>query len=161
MIPMDVFTKAKRSEVMRAVKSKNTKLELCFRKALWRKGFRYATNSSKYFGTPDIVLTKHKAVIFVDSCFWHGCRKHFRLPAVRVSFWKAKIETNRARDKKVASFYRRRGWRVFRVWEHDIRKSMGKVIHKIEYNLRYENDTQTKSQWSNPTRGVRRRSTAA
>jgi len=158
---MDVFTKAKRSDVMRAVKGKNTKLELCFRRALWRKGFRYSTNSSRYFGTPDIVLRKHKTVVFVDSCFWHGCRKHFRLPAVRVSFWSTKIETNRARDKKVTSFYRGRGWRVFRVWEHDIRKSIDSLINRIEYNLRYKNEAQTKPQRSNSARSVGRRSTAA
>jgi DNA mismatch endonuclease (patch repair protein) len=158
---MDVFTKAKRSEVMRAVKSKNTKLELCFRRALWKKGFRYATNSTRYFGTPDIVLRKHKAVVFVDSCFWHGCRKHCGLPAVRVSFWKAKIETNRARDKKVTSFYRRRGWLVFRVWEHDIKRSIERLIQRIEYNLRYKNEAQTKPRRPNPARIVRRRSTTA
>jgi DNA mismatch endonuclease, patch repair protein len=158
---MDIFTKAKRSEVMRAVKSKNTRLELRFRRALWRKGFRYATNSKRYFGTPDIVLRKHKAVIFVDSCFWHGCRKHGGLPAVRVSFWRAKIEANRIRDKKVTLFYRRAGWRVFRVWEHDIRKSLERLIQRIEYNLKFENEAQTKSQWSNPAPGVRRSSTSA
>jgi DNA mismatch endonuclease, patch repair protein len=132
----DVFSKAKRSEVMRAVKSKNTKLEILFRKALWKKGFRYSTNSKKYFGTPDIVLRKHNTVIFVDSCFWHGCGKHFRLPAVRRKFWKDKIETNRRRDKNVSAFYRRRGWTVLRFWQHDIMTELNRLVQIVEHSLR-------------------------
>ena len=135
----DVFTKTKRSEVMRAVKGKNTKLEILFRRALWRRGFRYSTNSRKYFGTPDIVLLKYKTVIFVDSCFWHGCARHCRLPAVRIGFWRNKIETNKARDKKVTSFYLKQGWSVFRLWEHDIKKSINRLLESIEDKLRYTN----------------------
>jgi DNA mismatch endonuclease, patch repair protein len=132
----DVFSKQKRSAVMRAVKGKNTKIELLFRKALWRRGFRYSTNSSLYFGTPDVVLRKYKAVIFVDSCFWHGCRKHFSMPAVRVAFWRAKIETNRLRDKTVGSYYRRRGWTVFRFWEHDIKRATDQLVDKVANTLK-------------------------
>jgi DNA mismatch endonuclease (patch repair protein) len=131
----DVFSKRKRSEVMRAVKGKNTKLEIHFRKALWRRGFRYSTNSKLYFGTPDIVLRKYKAVIFVDSCFWHGCGKHFGLPAVRVRFWREKIEKNKLRDKTVTSFYRKKGWTVFRFWEHDIKRATNRLVDKIVIRL--------------------------
>jgi len=156
----DVFSKAKRSEVMRAVKGKNTKIELLFRKALWRRGFRYSTNSRKYFGTPDIVLRRYKTVIFVDSCFWHGCGKHCRLPAVRGVFWKNKITTNKARDKKVSAFYRRRGWTVFRIWEHDMKKSIDRLLHTIEYNLRYLTQFHANPQRAKPPRGTRRYKTA-
>ena len=149
---MDVFTKAKRSEVMRAVKSKNTRLELLFRRALWRKGFRYSTNSTRYFGTPDLVLKRHKTVIFVDSCFWHGCGKHCRLPSVRISFWKTKIANNRTRDRKVTSYYRRYGWRVFRIWEHDIKISIDRLVRKIEITLGLANEAKTQSQRRNATR---------
>ena len=65
----DTVSKKKRSEIMSNVKSKDSKIEVLFRKALWKKGFRYSKNSSKYFGKPDVVLLKHKTVIFVDSCF--------------------------------------------------------------------------------------------
>lgn len=157
----DVFSKIKRSEVMRAVKGKNTRLEILFRKALWRRGFRYSTNSRKYFGTPDIVLRKYKAVIFVDSCFWHGCRKHCRLPGVRVKFWGSKIETNRARDRKVTSLYRRQGWAVFRVWEHDIKRSLDRILQTIEHNLRYHKRHNAEPQRPKPQRSTRRHKTTA
>lgn len=132
----DVFTKSKRSEVMRAVKGKDSKLEILFRRALWARGFRYSLNSKKYFGTPDIVLKRYRTVIFVDSCFWHGCKKHFRLPAVRTRFWRTKIQTNRARDMKVTSFYRSQGWTIFRIWEHDIKRNINKLLDSIEVNCK-------------------------
>lgn len=132
----DVFPKVKRSAVMRAVRAKDSKIEKHFRKALWRRGFRHSTNSRLYFGTPDIVLRKYRTVIFVDSCFWHGCRKHFTMPAVRVAFWASKIEANRLRDKKVTSFYRKRGWIVFRFWEHDIKRFVDRLVSRVVLRLR-------------------------
>ena len=71
-----IFSKNKRSEIMSKVRSKGSKIEIEFRKKLWQAGFRYRKNATKYFGKPDIVLPKYKTVIFIDSCFWHGCKKH-------------------------------------------------------------------------------------
>jgi DNA mismatch endonuclease (patch repair protein) len=105
---------------MRAVKSKDTKMEVAFRKKLWEKGFRYRKNSPKYFGKPDITLKKYKTVIFLDSCFWHGCSKHFRLPAARKNYWIPKIKRNKERDSEVNRYYKKLGWMVFRIWEHDL-----------------------------------------
>ncbi len=118
----DVFTKKKRSEIMSAVRSKDTKIEIAFRKELWQEGFRYRKNSSKYFGKPDVVLKKHKTVIFIDSCFWHGCKKHCRFPATRQKFWKAKIDGNKQRDKLVNRHYKKMIWKIIRIWEHDLKK---------------------------------------
>lgn len=117
----DIFTKKKRSEIMSKVKSKDSKIEIAFRKELWRNGFRYLKNSTKYFGKPDIVLLKYKTVIFVDSCFWHGCKKHGAIPKSRKDFWMKKIERNKSRDKEVSRVYKKEGWRVMRVWEHDLK----------------------------------------
>lgn len=117
---MDKFSKEKRSEIMSKVKSKDTKLEKSFGKFLWSQGFRYRKNSRKYFGTPDFVLKKYQTVIFIDSCFWHGCKKHCKLPATNKKFWKDKIERNVARDREVNKYYKMLGWDVIRVWEHDI-----------------------------------------
>jgi len=117
----DIFTKKKRSEIMSKVKSKDSKIEIAFRKELWRNGFRYLKNSTKYFGKPDIVLLKYKTVIFVDSCFWHGCKKHGSIPKSRKDFWMKKIERNKTRDKEVNRVYKKEGWRVMRVWEHDLK----------------------------------------
>ena len=108
--------------MMSKIRSKDTKIEIIFRKALWKNGFRYRKNSSKYFGKPDIVLPKYKTVIFIDSCFWHGCRKHGSVPQTRKKFWKVKIERNKNRDKEVNRRYKKDGWKTFRIWEHDLKK---------------------------------------
>lgn len=127
----DKISKLQRSETMRAIKSKDTKIEVAFRKILWKKGFRYRKNSAKYFGKPDIVLRKYRTVIFIDSCFWHGCRKHFRLPATNKIYWENKIKKNIARDKRVTSYYKKIGWKIFRFREHDIRKDRNVLIEKV------------------------------
>lgn len=106
---------------MSRVRSKETKMEIVFRKALWQKGFRYRKNSADYFGKPDIVLKKYKTVIFLDSCFWHGCKKHLRLPATNKKYWIIKIEKNKKRDKKVNKYYKKIKWNVIRIWEHDLK----------------------------------------
>ena len=121
----DTVSKKKRSEIMSNVKSKDSKIEVLFRKALWKKGFRYSKNSSKYFCKPDVVLLKHKTVIFVDSCFWHGCKKHCRIPSVRKKYWIAKIARNKERDKEVSRHYKKQNWKIFRIWEHDLNNKKG------------------------------------
>mgnify|MGYP001575952176 CR=1 FL=1 len=127
----DVVSKKKRSKIMSAIKSKDTKMEIAFRKVLWNKGFRYSKNSSKYFGKPDLVLKKYKIVIFLDSCFWHGCKNHFRKPTSNKNFWINKIERNKERDKKVNSYYKKNGWRIIRIWEHQIKKDKDVMIEKV------------------------------
>jgi len=127
---MDKFTRAKRSQIMSHVKGRDSKIEVSFRKELWKRGFRYRKNASGYFGKPDIVLKKHKTVIFIDSCFWHGCKKHGSIPAVRKSFWSNKIAQNISRDKEVTKRYKKQGWKIFRVWEHDLR-NIEQAVRKI------------------------------
>ena len=131
MIMVDKFSKQKRSEIMSKVRSKDSKIESLLRKELWRNGFRYRKNSTKYFGKPDIVLPKHKTVIFVDSCFWHSCKKHGSMPQTRREFWENKISRNKARDKEVSRFYKKEGWNIIRIWEHDICLDIEKVTRKI------------------------------
>ena len=118
----DIFTKKKRSEIMSKVKNRDSKIEVEFRKKLWHAGFRYSKNSTKYFGKPDIVLLKYQTVIFIDSCFWHGCKRHGSIPETRKKFWTEKIERNKSRDKEVSRHYKKNGWKVIRIWEHDLKK---------------------------------------
>ena len=127
----DTVSKKKRSEIMSNVKSKDSKIEISFRKVLWKRGFRYSKNSSKYFGKPDIVLLKYKTVIFIDSCFWHGCKKHCRIPAVRKKYWAGKIARNKERDKEVSKYYKKQNWKIFRIWEHDLLSKTDKIFKKI------------------------------
>lgn len=128
----DKFSIQKRSEIMSKVRNKDSKIEILLRKELWKMGFRYLKNSNKYFGKPDIVLPKYKTVIFVDSCFWHGCEKHGSLPQTRREFWENKISRNIFRDKEVSLFYENKGWNIIRIWEHDIKKESEIIALKIK-----------------------------
>ena len=118
----DVMTPEQRSRCMAAIKGKNTKPEILVRKFLFSKGLRYRLNS-KLPGKPDIVLPKWKTVVFIDGCFWHGHEgcKYFRLPKTNEDFWRAKIETNVARDSRVTAELESLGWRVIRIWECQLR----------------------------------------
>ncbi len=89
---MDIFDKKKRREIMSRVKNKDSKLEIDFRKKLWKKGVRYRKNSVKYFGKPDLVVKKYKLVIFIDSCFWHFCPIHREIPKTNKKFWLEKLK---------------------------------------------------------------------
>jgi DNA mismatch endonuclease (patch repair protein) len=117
----DIFSKKKRSEIMSKVRCRDSKIEVEFRKKLWKEGFRYLKNPPKYFGRPDLVLLKHKTVIFIDSCFWHGCEKHGSMPQTRKKFWERKIKRNKERDKEVNKYYKKMGWKIFRIWEHSLK----------------------------------------
>lgn len=131
----DTFSREKRSEIMSRVKSKDSSIEKILRKELWKKGFRYRKNSSKYFGKPDIIFKKYKIVIFIDSCFWHGCPKHFRMPSSNQEYWKTKITRNKGRDKEINSYYRKGKWKIIRLWEHDILDDLPKCLNLIENKL--------------------------
>lgn len=119
---MDKVSKEKRSEIMRRVRSKDSKIEQQLRALLADKGLRFRTNVSGLQGKPDIVFSRLKVAIFVDSCFWHGCVKHCRVPKNNQQYWETKISRNRKRDKAINQVYRKSGWRVLRVWEHSLNK---------------------------------------
>lgn len=121
---------------MSKVRNKDSEIEVAFRKKLWNTGIRYRKNVIKYFGKPDLVLKKYKIAIFIDSCFWHGCKKHGSMPQVRRKFWKKKIERNKQRDKEVSRYYKKIGWNIIRIWEHEIKKSSTQIILKIKNSLK-------------------------
>jgi len=73
----------------------------------------------------------YKTTIFVDSCFWHGCKKHCRIPSVRKNYWTQKIARNAERDKKVSKHYKKQGWKIVRIWEHELLEVSDKCISKI------------------------------
>ena len=121
----DVFSKSKRSEVMRAVKSrgnKSTELKLIEifknRKIVgWRRNY-------KLFGKPDFVFPKQRLAIFADGCFWHGHDCRNTKPADNESYWRQKIERNKARDRLVSKTLAEKGWRALRIWECQIAKKI-------------------------------------
>ncbi|TKJ40451.1 very short patch repair endonuclease [candidate division LCP-89 bacterium B3_LCP] len=107
---------------MSRVKKRDTKQEIVVRSVLHRLGYRFRLHDKNLPGTPDIVLKKHKKIIFVHGCFWHG-HKNCRLssiPKTNSEFWKDKIVRNRKRDKKVKSDLELMGWSVLIVWQCQI-----------------------------------------
>lgn len=130
---MDKLTKEQRSKNMKAVKNKNSKIELLLRKALRQRGFGYRKNYRALEGTPDIVLTKYKIAIFCDSEFWHGFdweHKKLEIKSNR-EFWYKKIEGNIARDKFVTETLSKQGWTVVRFWGGEILKNPDLCAEKI------------------------------
>ncbi len=111
-----------RSRIMRSIRGKDTAPELLVRSALHRSGFRFRVNVRALPGCPDIVLPKHKTVIFVHGCFWHlhiGCLKS-SLPKRNRAWWVDKLRRNRARDRKAHATLTAMGWRVIVVWECEL-----------------------------------------
>lgn len=141
------MTPAQRHDCMSHVRSSNTKPEKVVRDALWRKGYRYRLNDRRLPGTPDLVLPKYRAVIFINGCFWHGhkgCTKYV-VPKSNVEFWQAKVARNIERDLKSAQMLDTLAWTVITVWECELtKKNREATINRIEADLRaakekYEN----------------------
>lgn len=110
---------------MRAIKGRDTKPELFLRKRLHALGFRYRLNAKSLPGSPDIVLPKYRAAIFVHGCFWHrhDC-VYFKMPGTRPEFWAEKLGGNVRRDAIAQAALKEAGWRSLVVWECAVRASM-------------------------------------
>lgn len=109
---------AARSRIMKAIRgSGNRTTEERLASILRRERLSGWRRHLKLPGTPDFAWPKKCLVVFVDGCFWHGCPRCYRAPATNKSFWRQKLKSNKARDRRVAKELRRMGWRVMRVWE--------------------------------------------
>lgn len=108
----------RRSALMGRIRSKDTAPELIVRRMLHALGYRYVLHDKRLAGTPDLTFPSRRKALFVNGCFWHGhaCPRGF-MPASNAAFWAAKIEANRARDKRNVRALRRKGWGVLTVWE--------------------------------------------
>lgn len=115
----DTFSPAKRSAIMRAVRSKDTAPELVVRRLIHSLGYRYRLHVRSLPGCPDVVLPWRKKVLFVHGCFWHqhSCSRGNRIPASNRRYWLEKLRGNKHRDAGHRRALRRRGWRVLTVWE--------------------------------------------
>ncbi|MBZ0201872.1 MAG: very short patch repair endonuclease [Ignavibacteria bacterium] len=131
---MDNLTKVQRRKNMQNIRSANTKMELIVRSLLHRKGLRYRIHT-KLIGKPDIVFPSKKVVVFLDSCFFHSCPYHYVEPKSNKKYWVPKIKRNVNRAKEVNRTLRKQGWKVIRIWEHQIRKNLDKVIQSISDRL--------------------------
>ncbi len=115
---MDKVSSEKRSETMRAVRSKNTGLEMRVRRLLHHHGYRYRLHKRDLPGKPDLVFAGRRKAIFVHGCFWHGhdCRPKIR-PTSNTDYWTPKINGNRERDARNVAALEQAGWQVFTMWE--------------------------------------------
>ena len=119
----DVVTKSKRSFIMACVRStgnKSTEQELA--KILRRNGFSGWRRHISLPGTPDFTFKTQKIVVFVDGCLWHQCPVCRKQPKSNEDFWMRKFARNRKRDLRVNRRLRQMGWRVIRIWEHQLRR---------------------------------------
>ncbi len=118
----DVHTKEKRSFNMSRIKGKNTKPEMIVRRMLFSQGFRYRIHQKILKGSPDIVLSKYRTIVFVHGCFWHGhdnC-KQFVLPKTRTDWWYRKIVSNKEKDDINIEVLESEGWNVKIVWSCEL-----------------------------------------
>ena len=131
----DTISKKKRSQIMSKVKSKNTQLELSFRKKVWTKKCHYRLYY-KITGRPDFVFVSKRVAVFVDSCFWHKCPLHHRQPNSNEEYWIPKLKRNEGRAKEVNKKLKLEGWKVIRIWEHEIKDNIDKCVKKITRYLK-------------------------
>lgn len=120
----DIYSRAKRSEIMSQVRAKDTVPERIVRRVIHRMGFRFRLHQSDLPGKPDIVLPRHRKVVLVNGCFWHqhpGCSKA-RRPQTRAEWWAAKLHNNLKRDRTNIRKLKRLGWSVCVIWECEVRK---------------------------------------
>lgn len=130
---MDSVSKERRSEIMGLVKARNTRPELFVRRLIHRLGYRFRLHRADLPGRPDIVLPKHRIVVFVHGCFWHrhpGC-PNTRTPKSRVEFWEAKFLGNIQRDELARRELVEAGWRVLVIWECELANVEG-LTQRIE-----------------------------
>ena len=124
----DMFPKEKRSEIMAAVRSTNNRLTEIRLAAIFRQhGIKGWRRHLPLLGKPDFTFPKQRVVVFVDGCFWHGCAKHLRMPRTNRAYWEKKISRNMIRDRITTIHFRKTGWKVLRLWEHDLRREASVV----------------------------------
>lgn len=134
---MNKTTAFQRSLIMKSVGQKNTKPEIKTRQALHRLGLRFRLHDKKLPGTPDIVLSKHRTVIFIHGCFWHrhtNCR-YATTPKTRKEYWLPKFSKNIERDANKTALLEEQGWRVLIVWECET-----KNIESLNTRLKHDFD---------------------
>jgi DNA mismatch endonuclease, patch repair protein len=120
-----------RSEQMSRIRGSNTTPERVLGRALWALGYRYRLRTFGLVGRPDLVLRKLRVVIFVDGCFWHGCPEHYVRPRSRAAFWARKLRENVLRDIRQTADLHDTGWRVLRVWEHEVLGRLAALLMRL------------------------------
>lgn len=128
-----------RSQLMARIRGRDTSPERILRKELWLAGLRYRVNHPTSAGRPDIVFPRQRIAIFVDGCFWHGCPNHYVRPRSRCDFWTEKLRVNFERDCRQSQVLENEGWKVYRVWEHEVFESLPSVVAQVQRLLTHGN----------------------
>lgn len=128
-----LFAGLTRSELMSRIRSRgNKKTELALVALLRANKIKGWRRHQPLPGCPDFLFPKHRLAVFVDGCFWHACPKHCKKPTGNRPFWEKKFAANKARDRRVNHTLRKAGWRVVRVWEHDLAKRGEACVRRIK-----------------------------
>ena len=131
----DIWSKQKRSEVMGLIRSRGNKVTELRLIAIFRAaGIRGWRRHLPLPGKPDFVFRAERLAVFVDGCFWHGCARCYRRPGSNRSYWDAKVNRNRLRDVAVTKELRAAGWRVLRIWEHQLKRPPA-LLRRVERAL--------------------------
>ena len=128
----DIWTAAKRSEVMSLIRGEETGPEIWLRRALHALGLRYRVHPRDLPGRPDIVFRRPRVAVFVHGCFWHGCPQHYCAPMTRAKFWQRKLAGTRERDNRQRTALNLDGWCVVEFWEHDVESDAVKCAEKVD-----------------------------
>lgn len=124
-----------RSEQMSRIRGADTEPERVLRSLLWRQGLRYRLHARTPAGRPDLVFWGPRVAVFVDGCFWHGCPDHYVRPRSSAGFWADKLAANVRRDRKQTRKLEALGWRVCRVWEHEVFEHPERLVSRIQSAL--------------------------
>ncbi|NBD09109.1 DNA mismatch endonuclease Vsr [Corallococcus sp. c25j21] len=125
-----------RSEQMARIRGTDTSPEVTLRRALWSRGLRYRLHERTPAGRPDVALPASRVAVFIDGCFWHGCPFHYARPRSREEFWSAKLAANIDRDARQSALLEEAGWRVVRIWEHEVVEELASAVDRVERAVR-------------------------
>jgi DNA mismatch endonuclease (patch repair protein) len=120
-----------RSEQMARIRARNTTPEVALRRLLWSAGLRYRVHAATPAGRPDIIFPRARVAVFIDGCFWHGCPDHYVRPRSSPDFWSRKLVENCRRDCTQTKRLEALGWRVCRVWEHEVFEAADVIVQQI------------------------------
>lgn len=133
----DKIPAERRSYNMSRIRAADTGVEMILRRELRARGVRgYRVHPKGLPGKPDIVFTRWKVAVFVDGCFWHACERCFVAPSSNTDYWRTKIARNVTRDREITAALRHVGWRVLRIWEHEIEEDLDGAASRVIGALR-------------------------
>lgn len=119
---------------MQASRSRDTSIELAVRRIAHARGMRYRVNmrpERDIRRTADMVFSGPRVAVFIDGCFWHGCKAHYTRPTSNAAYWSQKVERNRQRDFETNILLRQHGWTILRFWEHEDPVAVADAIEAI------------------------------